>query len=139
VDTSGCARFDHRKSVCCGSFGTDHGPTHIASDFRFAGTKTLSDRLSTGFNLGAEWDGEIALAHIFYSYILGFRIISDLAGFAELYGYVNEEDTPDHRFDAGLTYLVAERFQLDFSAGLGLNEKAPDWFISAGMSLRLFQ
>jgi len=59
-----------------------------------------------------------------------------LGSFAELYGFFPEHSDWDHRFDAGLTYLVNRNIQLDASGGFGITENAPDYFISAGVSFR---
>ena len=109
---------------------------YIAPDFRIAGTKTLSQDISMGFNFGGEWDGDTPRPHFFYSYVLGAGFGDKIGLFAEIYGYINEKAKPDHRFDTGITFLVNPAFQLDFSAGLGINAIAPDYFISGGLSYR---
>jgi hypothetical protein len=38
--------------------------------------------------------------------------------------------------DAGVTHALGSNVQIDVSAGLGLNDAAPDWFISAGLVFR---
>ena len=45
-----------------------------------------------------------------------------------------EED--EYTVDGGVTYLVHDNLQLDFSAGLGLNQPAPDFFFGFGMAWR---
>ena len=42
-----------------------------------------------------------------------------------------------HSFDAGLTYLLNPRLQLDLSAGVGLSGAAPDWFVGTGVAFRV--
>jgi outer membrane putative beta-barrel porin/alpha-amylase len=59
-----------------------------------------------------------------------------LSCFVELYGYLPEFGSPDHRFDAGFTFLITNMFQLDLSGGLGLSEISPDYFISTGFSVK---
>ncbi len=110
---------------------------YLTPDFRIAGTKTLNDRFSAAFNLGGEWDGENPNTNIFYSVVIGAGLNNQIAGFAEVYGYMIEESVPDHRFDTGVTFLVNDFFQLDLSGGVGINDKAPDYFISGGLSYRL--
>ncbi len=41
--------------------------------------------------------------------------------------------------DAGLTFKITPVVQWDVSAGLGLNDIAPDSFISTGISFRLLK
>lgn len=60
-----------------------------------------------------------------------------VGGFVEYYGVI-EEDAPDqHSMDGGLTYLASDDLQFDISAGLGLNDAAPDYFVSAGIAWRV--
>jgi hypothetical protein len=40
------------------------------------------------------------------------------------------------RADAGLTYLIGNNFQLDFSAGQGITDNAPERFVAFGFSYR---
>jgi hypothetical protein len=40
--------------------------------------------------------------------------------------------------NGGFTYLVNDNFQLDLTGGFGLNDEAPDNFISCGASFLLF-
>lgn len=115
----------------------DFQADYLTPDFRFAGTKTLNDRFSAAFNLGGEWDGVLPNTNIFYSVVVGMGLSEKIGAFAEVYGYVIEDCDPDHRFDAGATYLINNNFQLDISGGVGINEKAPDYFISGGLSYRL--
>ncbi len=118
--------------------GADEFQTdYLIPDFRIAGTKTLNDQFSAAFNLGGEWSGVTPNTNIYYSFVIGADINNKNAGFVEIYGYVIEEFSPDHRFDTGLTYLVNDDLQLDLSGGVAINDKAPDYFISGGLSYRL--
>jgi hypothetical protein len=120
-------------------FDTD-GPfqsKYISSDFRIAAAHTLSDRFSLSYNLGGEWDGNSSAATGIYTMALGAGITSRLSVFAELYGFLTQRETPDHRFDGGFTYLFAKNVQADLSGGIGITEKSPDFFVGAGISFRL--
>lgn len=111
---------------------------YIASDFRFAVEYDLGDRFSLGTNLGVEWGGVSPNATGIYTLVLGMGATERLGFFAEFYGFVTEQiDQPDHRFNGGLTYLIADRLQFDFSAGVGISDISPDHFISTGLSFRL--
>jgi len=68
---------------------------------------------------------------------LGLTVNERAGLFIEYYGVI-EEDTPNqHSADAGATFLVTDDLQLDISAGAGLNDEAPDFFVSAGVAWRL--
>lgn len=112
-------------------------PEHSAANIRFSFAHTLSDRLSLGYNLGAEWDGETAVPGYFYSLALGIGLTDKLGMFAEGFGLIPEEGNSEHLFDAGFTFLVLPNFQLDISGGIGINDNAIDNFFSTGLTYRL--
>lgn len=114
----------------------EYQPSHVTPDFRFLFVHSLSDRFTLSYNLGAEWNGEDAVATGIYTLSLGIGIIDRLGCFVELYGFLPEGQTADHRFDAGVTFLVAKNFQIDVSGGVGLSDVSPDQLISAGLSWR---
>lgn len=66
------------------------------------------------------------------------QITPRLGAFVEYYGEINGRRLDDeHSLDGGFTWLVArKRLQLDVSGGGGLNDAAPEWFVSAGFSVR---
>jgi len=117
--------------------GSDYKPSYTAATMRFAFSHTLSDRFSLGYNLGAEWDGETAVPGYFYSVALGIGLIENLGMFVESFGTIQEAGTAQHQIDAGFTYLLTPNFQVDISGGIGLNDAAPDNFISFGLSYRI--
>jgi hypothetical protein len=68
---------------------------------------------------------------------LGLAISHRLGTFAEYYGVIEEGANDQHSIDGGFTFLVNEDLQLDLSAGAGLNDAAPDFFVGAGVAWRL--
>jgi hypothetical protein len=112
-------------------------PSYPAANMRFAFAHTLSNRVSLGYNLGAEWDGESAIPAYFYSVALGIGLSDKFGMFIESYGQTPEESKGEHLLDMGFTYLVMPNLQLDISGGIGLNDKAIDNFISMGLTIRL--
>jgi hypothetical protein len=62
-------------------------------------------------------------------------ITKKLGTFLETYGEVVDFNDWISNFDAGLTYLIKENMQLDFSFGLGLNHKMN--FFSMGYSMNI--
>lgn len=115
----------------------DFKPEYTSADIRFSFAHTLSEKLSLGYNLGAEWDGETAIPGYFYSLALGIGLTDKLGMFVEGYGLLPEKGNSEHLFDAGFTYLLTPNFQLDISGGIGINEYATDNFLSVGFTYRL--
>ncbi|NMH28298.1 transporter [Flavobacterium silvaticum] len=110
---------------------------HYAALFRFTMQHTLSDDFSLGYNLGAEWDGNVPDATFIYTLTAGYSISEKLGCYAEVFGFAPEESTTYHSADGGFTYLISNDFMIDASAGVGLTELAPDYYISLGCSFRL--
>lgn len=109
---------------------------YSAGGMRFAFANSLSESLSLGYNLGAEWDGFTGVPGYFYSMALGVAVTDEIGIFAESYGLIPEEGEAEHLVDAGFTFLLAPNFQFDISGGLGL-QNAVDGFFSAGFSWRI--
>ena len=110
--------------------------TYFAPDFRLTMQHTLSKRQSLSYNLGAEWDGEHADPIFVYTITTGYSFSDKIGGYVEFYGFVPQYEVPDHRFDAGVTYLITANQQLDVSGGVGLSRLSPDYFVSLGYSFR---
>lgn len=109
--------------------------------FRFLFEHTLTQKTNLGYNLGMEWNGFSANPTTIYTLSLARDLGKNFGMFTEFYGFFTRYDIPkeirgDHRFDAGLTYLLNNDFQFDISGGLGLTPNAPDYFVSAGVSFR---
>jgi len=115
----------------------EFSPEYNATDLRFNIEYSLTDRLGMGINLGSRWDGSSPKPEGIYSLVFGYGVTDKLSAFIETYGFMPKEDKPDHRLDAGITFLLKDNFQLDASGGVGLSEISPDYFINAGFSWRI--
>jgi hypothetical protein len=109
---------------------------YIAPDFRFAFAHDLSGRISLGYNLGMEWDGDNPQPTGIYTLATGVSINDWLGSFIEVYGFLPQTMKPDHRIDMGFTFLVLPDLQFDVSAGFGISQTSPDHFISLGFAWR---
>lgn len=69
---------------------------------------------------------------------LSYAWTDRLGTFIEYYGIFPGRKDEDcaHNLDGGFAFLLGDNCQLDFSAGLGLNEQAPDYFVGFGVSFR---
>ena len=110
---------------------------YIGTEFRFAMTNNLTKRFSLSYNIGGEFGAGAPGATGLYTIALGASLVNKLSGFVELYGFMPQKFSPDHRFDAGLTYLILKNVQVDAAFGFGISEKSPDFFVGGGVSLRL--
>jgi len=110
---------------------------HIGTDFRFTMQHVLSKRITLSYNFGGAWSGDTPAATGIYTLSLGISLIKKLSAYVESYGFLTQEETPDHRLDGGFTYLFDNNIQADVSGGVGITAKSPDYIIGAGFSIRL--
>ncbi len=109
---------------------------YYAPEFRFTMQHTISQKQTISYNLGAEWDGLSAEPSFIYTLTTGYSFSEKISGYVELYGFIPQFEKPDHRFDAGLNYLITPNHQLDISGGLGMSKTSAEYFISLGYSFR---
>jgi len=112
-----------------------HTP-YIAPSFRFTMQHVISDKFSLSYNLGAEWDGRNTNATYIYTFTGGLGLTEKLGCYAELYGFLPEKQTPDHRFDGGFTYLLHQDVMIDLSAGARFFQNIQTHYVSFGFSFR---
>jgi hypothetical protein len=110
-----------------------------AGDITFAFAHDLTQRLSLTYNLGCQWTGDSPESVFTYTLSFAYAVTRHLSCFAESYSYFRQAQKADNRIDGGFTSKLAARVQYDVSAGLGLSENAPDYFVSTGLSIRLLK
>lgn len=91
----------------------------------------LTDNLGLGYNLGYSYFG-YENGFLTYSLVLGIAVSERVGMYIEPYGSVGIFDEHLANFDGGITYLVKDNFQLDFSFGTGINYTMN--YLSAGFS-----
>ncbi|MBP0905608.1 transporter [Mariniflexile gromovii] len=94
----------------------------------------LSDALGLGYNVGYDYFGE-GKGNLTYSVALGISITDTFGIYVEPYGSLNEFDTYESSFDAGIAYLLKDNCQLDFSFGTGINHTMN--YLSVGCSINI--
>jgi len=87
--------------------------------------------LDLGYNVGYNYFNT-EIGYLTYSVALGTGISKRIGAYVETYGEVVEFTDWISNFDSGITYLVRENMQLDFSFGFGLNQKMN--YFSVGFS-----
>ncbi len=131
--------------LCCSSFNLYSSRRYDPSVI-LAMSKTLSDRLSIGWNLGTVWlteredSGDFdTLPRGIYSASLGISATDRMGFFVEFFGdtSLTGGSRPSNSVDGGVTFLILPNVQLDASAGKGVSSESPDWFAGAGISFRL--
>jgi len=101
---------------------------------KLAVSHDLGKNLGLGYNLGYNYFGE-GNGMLTYSLVLGIGVGEKAGIYVEPYGDLFDMKTHYASFDAGVTYLIADNFQLDMSFGTGINHTMN--FISFGFSWRI--
>jgi len=104
---------------------------------KISASHTLGRHFSLGYNAGFAYNGSNADGFFLYSAALSYSITSRLGLYGEVYGTFDHGNLPNHRIDGGFTYLLANNFQLDISAGTGLDNNIDKHFLSCGFSWRI--
>ena len=113
---------------------------------RLSFAHTLSERLALGWNVGHESAsieddrGEVhTLGRWVYTAALGVSLAERWGAFVEVFGSLPASDPgpATTSFDAGVTFLVTPRLQLDLAGGVGLDGDAVDRFVGFGVSFRV--
>jgi len=120
--------------------GDNFRPNVAVPDFRLLLAKTLTEDLSLGLNLGAEYSGDKPDGTFVYTLSLAMGLTDKLGAYIETYGDMPSTEKLNVLVDGGFTYLVAPLVQLDLEAGYSLSERTSlDYFIAGGISFRLFK
>jgi hypothetical protein len=109
----------------------------VAPLFRFTLQHTLSEKVSLGYNIGAEWDGESVAPTYIYTLTSGFAISRKMGAYFELYGFAPQKDKAEHRADGGISFFPKPNLMIDFSGGFGITSNAPRYYGAIGFSARI--
>lgn len=113
---------------------------------RLAFANGLSERVALGYNVGVAVSsapngagGTATFVDALYTLAFGFALAPGVGAFAESFGTlpVSGDVGSQHALDGGFTVLVSDNLQFDMSGGVGLNRAADDWFLGAGVALRI--
>jgi hypothetical protein len=94
--------------------------------------------LSGNVNVMAETEEDEHVGRHAWSFSLGHELVYGWGGYAEVYGFSSLERGGDAAWtvNGGLTRGIGGDRQFDVSVGRGVTDAAPNWFVSAGFSLR---
>ncbi len=98
---------------------------------KLAVSHDLAENIGIGYNIGYNYFGKDK-GDFTYSLVMGFSMTGKLGVFIEGYGDVANFKDNYINFDTGLTYLIRNNLQFDFSFGTGINHYMN--FFSTGIS-----
>lgn len=111
-------------------------PPHLAPNFRFTMSHSLSNTFGIGYNIGAEWNGIDKTPEWVYTIAPGINIGKNWYGYIEAFGAIKKNEPAQHSFDAGLAYFISNNTKIDISSGFGISKSAPDSYVAIGFSFR---
>jgi hypothetical protein len=97
----------------------------------------LSKKLLMTINSGIFLDGESEIPSYFGSFGFDLVLPKNFGVFAEYYFNADEVGAFQPGFNGGVVWRVMPNLQLDFSAGVGLNNQIADGFLNGGLSYKL--
>ncbi len=125
-------------TVPSGSTGFSSGD--VEPNFVLLYTWDLSERFSLAGNTGLFIlrEGTHRFLQTTQSVSLAYDIMGPLGGYVEYFVFAPDAIGQDcaHNANTGLTWLLTDNIQLDWRIGMGLNERAPDFFTGVGLSVR---
>ena len=95
---------------------------------------SLNEKIGLGYNLGYNYFSS-GLGEFTYSLVFGFELNEKINTYIEPYGAIPDFDDPESNINMGITYLIRDNLQLDYSYGLGLNHSFN--FMSIGCSINI--
>ena len=110
--------------------------SHLAPEFRFTMQNSITDHFGIGYNLGAEWDGEVSAPWWIYTLSPGVNLGKKWYAYLEAFGAIQQKEAPQHSLDGGLAYYFSDHTKVDISGGAGISKNAPDWYLNIGFSFR---
>ena len=93
----------------------------------------LNNNIALGYNIGYNYLENIE--SLTYSIVLGFSLNQKMSAYFEPYGEVSDFKDLASNVNMGITYLIKDNLQLDYSFGTGLNNKFN--FMSIGCSIKI--
>lgn len=104
-------------------------PESIPFELKLAFENELTDQVSIGYNIGTSDN----FHQMNVTFGVGFAASKNTSLFAEYFSSI-QVGMIEHNLDAGLLYLVFPCFQLDFAIGHGIDNSAPRFFGTFGIS-----
>jgi Putative MetA-pathway of phenol degradation len=122
-----------------GSSGQTSGQVDVLVNYLYSWK--LNKKVSLDCSTGCLWTAESGdhFARLSQSVAIDYELTDKLHVFNEWFGLFRDDfrdDRPQHYYDAGVTYLVTPNFQLDWRAGLGLNDASDRFFTGCGFAIR---
>lgn len=113
----------------------------VDAEVNFCYSWEFTKRLSLNCSTGHRWTGQPGdhFSLLFQSASVEYELTKRLHVYSEWFALFpgdSLDDRPQHFYDGGCTYLLTPNVQLDWRAGLGLNDAAGGFFTGCGLVIR---
>ncbi len=109
----------------------------VLPELYLSGAYTITDRWRLGSTVGWVSQPDHSPGDLSYTLSVGLRIGRRLRLFVEPYGDIEGLEDFNLRFNGGGSYLITPNFQVDASAGRGINTSG--YFVGIGLTARFFR
>jgi outer membrane putative beta-barrel porin/alpha-amylase len=125
-------------SLPVGSEAFSSGGVDPTVKFTWARSLPAGFDLSGNVNVSSLTQGDARFSQMAYSWSAGHDLVAGWGMYWELYGFSALEKDGDYgwTFNTGVSHPIGPNRQVDFTVGHALTGAAPDWFVSAGFSVR---
>lgn len=89
---------------------------------KIAVSHIINNNMNLGYNAGYNYFGK-GSGDLTYSLTIGIGLSNKAGGYFETFGEFSDFNKWVSNFDSGITYLLQKNLQLDFSFGIGLNQR----------------
>lgn len=120
-------------SLPVGAFGPENVEFH---DARISTSKSFLDMLTVGANVGAARNSDREVKGI-YGAVVGLSALGVVGIYAEAFGEAPWDSNAAHSVGGGLSWSLIPNVQVDVSGGKGLTEAADEYYLNAGLSVRV--
>lgn len=104
------------------------------TNFRFAMLHTISKALDLNYNIGMQWPRFGSPYQYIYTLSPKIHFNEDWHAFIEVYGFIENNNGPEHFIDGGLSYFINDRIMVDAAAGISIRQERPIKFFELGFS-----
>lgn len=120
---------------------TPTGTVHVSENQygtinKLAAAYSVSDNFGAGVNLGYSYFGT-GNGNFLYSLALAFPVNDKASFYIEPYGEITDLSNFVSNIDGGISYLITDNLQADFSVGTGINHRMN--YLAFGISWRLLK
>lgn len=127
-------------AVTVPSGSADASSGDVDPEIKAAWAYDLAEGLSLAgnFNLGVPTDEGRRFIQPAASVSLAFDVLENAGAYVEYFGFypAARDSGAAHTLNGGVSWRITERFQIDWRAGIGLNNEADDFFTGIGFAIR---